>query len=219
MKRRARGWSFCAVVWLGGGPFLGAASIEGVVALPKARPTSVVVVERYNIKTNGGVIATDPPLAVVYVEGRFPATSPAPQARIRQEGLTFIPSLLPIEVGTRVEFLNLDDTYHNIFSYSAPKRFDLGRYLKDDRPVPSEVFDVPGLVTLRCDVHEHMRGVILVLPTPYFTVTDAGGKYALAGLPAGDVRVKAWLNSKTVLEKTVTLEPDGVMRVDFAAAE
>ena len=56
-----------------------------------------------------------------------------------QKDLTFVPTLLPVQVGTRVEFPNLDDTYHNIFSFSPAKRFDLGRYRPDEAPIPSVV--------------------------------------------------------------------------------
>jgi hypothetical protein len=76
------------------------------------------------------------------------------------------------------------------------------------------VFDVPGLVTLRCEIHEHMRGVILVLETPHFVVTDVEGKFRLSGVPAGRYTLKAWLSSKTTLEQPVELA-DSVVRVDF----
>src|SRR5947207_13195328 len=101
-----------------------------------------------------------------------------------QKDLTFVISLLPVQVGTKVEFPNLDDTYHSIFSYSPAKRFDLGRYRPDEKPIPSEVFVAPGLVRLRCDIHEHMRGLILVLNTPYFIVTAPARRFRLRGLPS-----------------------------------
>jgi hypothetical protein len=196
-----------------GGIAHGEAIIEGHVPLPPNR-SAPVVNKRYEIVTRSGVIATNPPLAVVYLEGSFAHLPPPPLAQLPQKDLTFVPALLPVQVGTRVEFPNLDDTYHNIFSYSAPKRFDLGRYRSDERPIPSQVFDVPGLVTLRCEIHEHMRGAILVLPTPYFVMTDAEGNYRLTGLPAGHYVLKAWLSSKTTLEKPVELS-DGVVHVNF----
>jgi len=189
-------------------------TIEGRVALPKTH-TAPVVNKRYEVVTKGGVVAISPPLAVVYLEGNFPRPATPPTAQLPQKDLAFVPSLLPIQVGTRVEFPNRDDVYHNIFSYSAPKRFDLGRYRADERPVPSEVFDVPGLVTLRCDIHEHMRGIILVLETPYFVVTDPDGNFRLSGLPAGRYRLKAWLSSKTTLDQPVELKADSALHVDF----
>ena len=190
------------------------AVIEGRVALPKSRVTPVMN-RRYEIVTKGGVLGTNPPLAVVYLEGSFAAPTSQPVAQVTQKELTFLPSLLPVRVGTRVEFPNLDDTYHNIFSYSTPKRFDLGRYRPDERPVPSQVFDVPGLVTLRCDIHEHMRALILVLATPHFVITDVDGRFRLGGVPPGRYTLKAWLDSKTTLERSVELVEGGTLRVDF----
>jgi len=190
------------------------AVIEGRVALPPTPPAPVVN-RRYEIVSRGGVIATLPPLAVIYLEGSFPAPTAPATAQIAQHRLAFEPVLLPVRVGTRVEFPNLDDTYHNIFSYSAPKRFDLGRYRPDERPVPSQVFDVPGLVTLRCDIHEHMRGLVLVLDTPHFVVSDATGHYRLTGLPAGRYVLKVWLNSRNTLERPVELHEGDRLRMDL----
>ena len=190
------------------------ATVEGRVTLPKSRHAPVVN-QRYEIVAKGGVLATNPPLAVVYLEGSFPRPSTPSVAEITQKDLTFFPSLLPIQVGTKVEFPNFDDTYHNIFSYSAPKRFDLGRYRSDERPVPSQVFDVPGLVTLRCDIHEHMRALILVLDTPHFVVTEADGRFRLTGLPAGRYTLKAWVNSKTTHAQSVELRDGAVLQRNF----
>ena len=125
------------------------------------------------------------------------------------------PALLPIEVGTRVQFPNLDDTYHNIFSYSPVKRFDLGRYRPEERPIPSVMFDRPGLVTLRCDIHEHMRGLILVLNTPYFVMSDTAGRFRLDKLPAGRYTLKAWIDSRTTREKSIDLKDGQTLHVDL----
>ena len=105
------------------------ASIEGVVALPKptmARPLS----QRYRTDVEVPEAPTDPPIAVVYLLSESPvsdnsaAKSPV---KMSQKNGMFEPELLPIQVGTAVDFPNLDDTYHNVFSYSKTKRFDLGR--------------------------------------------------------------------------------------------
>jgi plastocyanin len=190
------------------------AVVEGRVDLPESRPAPVVV-KRYEIVTRGGVVATQPPLAVVYLEGPFSKPKSQPIKEVTQKDLAFLPPLLPIQIGTRVEFPNLDDTYHSVFSYSPAKRFDLGRYRPDERPIPSEVFDTPGLVTLRCDIHEHMRGLILVLNTPYFVVTDGAGRFRLSGLPSGQYTLKAWIDSKTTREKPVALKSGETLQVNF----
>ena len=171
--------------------------------------------KRYEIVTQGGILSTNPPLAVVYLEGSFQSPIEPVMRQVSQKDMTFIPMLLPIQVGTRVEFPNLDNTYHNIFSYSPAKRFDLGRYRPDERPIPSVLFDRPGLVVLRCDIHEHMRGLILVVDGPYFTVTDTAGHYRLEGLPTGHYLLKVWLNSQTLLERSVDLENDATLHADF----
>jgi plastocyanin len=194
---------------------LAQASVQGRVELPKSRPAPVVT-KRYEIVTKGGVLSPSPPLAVVYLEGSFSKAGTLPTKQIVQKELTFIPALLPVQVGTKVEFPNLEeDIYHNIFSYSPAKRFDLGRYRPDEKPIPSQIFDVPGLVTLRCDIHEHMRALVLVLATPHFVTTDEEGRFRLSGLPAGRYTLKAWVDSRTTHEKAVDLKSGSTAHVDF----
>ena len=210
-----RRWLWCnAVLSLLPVALPASATVEGRVELPKSR-SAPVQAKRYEIVSKGGVLSTQPPLAVVYLDGSFPQSGSLPTKEVTQKDLTFIPALLPVRVGTKVEFPNLDDTYHNIFSYSPAKRFDLGRYRPDERPIPSQVFEKPGLVTLRCDIHEHMRGLILVLSTPYFVMTDTAGHFRLSGLPAGHYTLKAWIDSRTTQEKPVDLKNGQTLHVDF----
>jgi plastocyanin len=188
--------------------------VEGRVTLPKSHSVPVVN-KRYEIVIKNGVTSIDPPRAVVYIEGSFGKPANLAVQQMAQKDLAFVTPLLAVQTGTKVEFPNLDDTYHNIFSYSAAKRFDLGRYRPDERPIPSQVFDVPGLVTLHCDIHEHMRGLILVLETPHFTTSDTDGHYRLSGLPAGHYTLKAWVDSKTIREQPVDLKNGATLHVDF----
>jgi plastocyanin len=190
------------------------AVVEGQVVLPR-KHSAPVVAQRYEIISKGGVLSPSPPVAVVYLDGFFARPASLSTKQVAQKNLAFEPALLPIEVGTRVEFPNLDDTYHNIFSYSPAKRFDLGRYRPDERPIPSEVFDKPGLVTLRCDIHEHMRGLILVLDTPYFVTSDTSGRFRLTGLPSGHYAVKAWVDSRSTREQEVDLKGGATVHLDF----
>jgi plastocyanin len=190
--------------------------IEGKVTLP-APEVPVSPPPRYAGQV-GEVGPADPPSAVVYLEGQFPVSgtnSTAPRAEVRQQGMQFHPALLPVRVGATVAFPNGDDFYHNVFSYSKSKRFDLGRYRKEDHPAPVQVFDKPGVVKLYCEIHQHMRGVILVLDTPYFTCTDTNGAYTLTNLPAGRYQLKAWADEKRVATKPVELKPGETLRMDF----
>ncbi|MEI7821214.1 MAG: carboxypeptidase regulatory-like domain-containing protein [Verrucomicrobiota bacterium] len=188
--------------------------IEGRVELPKSRH-SPIASKRYEIVSKGGVLAPYPAFAVVYLDGNFAKPASLPVLQIVQKNLTFDTALLPLRTGTKVEFPNFDDTAHNIFSFSPAKRFDLGRYTSAERPIPSQTFDKPGLVTLRCDIHEHMRALVLVLDTPHFVRTDNDGRFRLTGLPSGSYKLKAWIDSKTTIERAVELKPGAALRVDF----
>lgn len=189
------------------------ATVEGTVAIP--RPPAPGPLPRYPNQ----IVQPDPPeppTAVVYLAGHFPVapTNSLPARVVTQKNLQFVPALLPVQTGTLVEFPNLDDFYHNVFSYSKPKRFDLGRYRKEEKPA-AQRFDQAGVVKLNCEIHEHMRGIILVVDTPYFQRTDTNGHYRLANLPAGQFVLKAWLNERTLLEHPLELEPGQTLRVDF----
>ncbi len=192
--------------------------IEGKVTLPK--PAPITGPTPHYPGQVGEVAAPEPPTAVVYLEGQFPSvlTNSSPGTnQVLQQGMQFRPALLPVRVGTTVAFPNGDDFYHNVFSYSKTKRFDLGRYRQNDRPPPLVKFDKPGVVKLYCEIHQHMRGVILVLDTPYFARTDTNGLYQLSGVPAGNYLLKAWLDEKHVYETPVSIEPGQRLHVDFGA--
>jgi plastocyanin len=216
--RNARcGALLATLILFGASAAHGQALIEGKVTLPKPQ-VSVSPPPRYAGQI-GEIAPADPPVAVVYLEGAFPtsATNSTPAAQeVKQEGMQFRPALLPIRVGTRVSFPNADDFYHNVFSYSKPKRFDLGRYRKDDKPATQD-FDKAGVVKLYCEIHGHMRGVILVLDTPYFTRTLTNGVYRLPDLPKGHYLLKAWVDETHVYERPVSLEPGQHLHVDFDA--
>ena len=192
------------------------AAVEGKVTLPKPEPIEIPP-QRYAGQV-GDIAPPDPPRAVVYLEGDFPQTSVTSlhtTNELHQKGLQFRPGLLPIQVGSAVIFPNDDDLYHNVFSYSKTKRFDLGRYRKFEKPSPMQVFDRPGVVKLYCEIHAHMRGVILVLDTPYFVATPTNGLYQLRDLPVGHFTLKAWVDEKHVYEKPVDLEAGKTLHVDF----
>ena len=191
--------------------------IEGTVQLPKPSADRGLN-QRYTTNSDVAMAPTNPPAAVVYLEGDFhaqqtPGKSPA---QVAQKNIAFAPDLLPILVGSTVEFPNMDETYHNVFSYSKTKRFDLGRFRKDEKPT-TVVFDKPGAVTIHCEIHERMRGTILVLETPHFQKTDTAGKYRLEHLPAGSYVLKAWVAGDDVRQRPVELKAGMTLHVDFPA--
>ena len=97
----------CAVLAIAVEAALAQAAVEGRVELPKSR-SAPVVTKRYEIVTKGGVLAPSPPLAVVYLEGSFSKPGTLATKEIVQKELTFIPALLPVQAGTKVEFPNLE---------------------------------------------------------------------------------------------------------------
>lgn len=196
-----------------------ASTITGQVPLPVDSASPAVMAKRYELVSKGGILSPIPPVAVVWAERagdhgasrqQNPETDGSSKSQIRlamvQQGLVFDPALLPVQVGTVVEFPNLDDEYHNVFSYSPTQRFDLGRYMPEERPVPSQRFDTPGTVIVRCDIHEHMRAIILVLDSAHFTTTDTGGFFRLENVPSGDWVLKAWIDTNTTLEMPLKIE-------------
>lgn len=207
--------AWCVTLWVCSVvPAAGEAVVEGTVQLPPKKAEAAAT-PRYQVKNAAAVVAPEPPAAVVYLDGPFADTPlPSKPAELKQKGYQFSPGLLPIQKGTTVEFPNDDDEYHSVFSYSKPKRFDLGRYRKDEKPA-SQKFDQSGVVKLYCEIHEHMRATILVLDTPHFTKTGPDGKYRLEKLPTGQYKLKAWIDEKTVWEKPVELKDGQTLRVDF----
>lgn len=168
---------------------------------------------------NAGRVAESPKqLAVVYLEVQgMKKAPPAKPVVMMQRGYQFAPGVLAVQTGTQVIFPNDDNDYHNVFSYSKAKRFDLGRFRKNETP-PALILDKAGEVRLYCEIHQHMRGVILVLDTPHFTTTDAEGRYRLDGVPAGTFQLNAWLSEKTTIMQKVTVATGKTLRVDFSGA-
>ena len=205
-------WLALACLLGGPGSARAQAVVEGTVTLPREAPIPVEK-PRYPVAASYSVGPPDPPTAVVYLEGPFPPP-PAARAEMAQRQYQFAPGLLAVPRGSVVAFPNLDDEYHSVFSYSKAKRFDLGRYRRGE--VSAELtFEKTGVVKLYCEIHDHMRGTILVLDTPYFQKTDAQGRYRLENLPAGRHLLKAWIDEDRVLQQPVELHDRATLRVDF----
>ncbi|MCB2190656.1 MAG: hypothetical protein KQI62_03775 [Deltaproteobacteria bacterium] len=161
----------------------------------------------------GQIKGTVKPQGLRSPEGILVYVSNAPQTKLELKGaklvmdqrsLTFIPHVLPVPVGAKVSFPNNDKVAHNVFSLSQAKKFNLGSYKPGQSADVS--FDQPGVVELRCDVHQEMKAYILVLKSPYYALTDAQGKFTIPDakqlaaqgikgvppLPAGKYLVKTW---------------------------
>ena len=154
--------------------------------------------------------STDRGRSVVYLDPAPRAAFDArdePRARMDQRNETFEPHVLALVAGTVVDFPNNDQTYHNVFSLSKTKTFDLGRYAAGRSKAVR--FDRPGIVRVFCDIHAHMSAFILVFSPRYFAVTDESGGYRLDNVPPGTWNVVAWNGSATEGSRRVTMPESG----------
>jgi plastocyanin len=155
---------------------------------------------------------------VVYLEsaprGAFEERDPV-RLRMDQRNETFVPHILAVTTGTVIDFPNNDSTYHNVFSLSKTKRFDLGRYARGHSK--SVRFDRPGIVRVFCDIHSHMSAFVLVFGHRYFAVTDEAGAYRIANIPPGTYTVAAWHEGDVRDTRSLVIPPQGgVVEQDFA---
>jgi plastocyanin len=195
-------------------------TIRGRVELPPqaARSDRRPAVSSINSRDHRHDDIDDRPVSVVYLE-RAPrgAFGEPDERRVRmdQRNERFVPRVLAITVGSIVDFPNNDRTYHNVFSLSEVRTFDLGRYAAGrSKPVR---FDRPGVVRVFCDIHSHMSAFILVFAHRFFAVTDADGRYRIDNVPPGAYTVSMWHEASVAEARPVTVpESGGEIEVHFA---
>jgi plastocyanin len=154
---------------------------------------------------------------VVYIDQpveEVTPTAPRLAAVTTQRDANFDPHVLPVAVGTTVRWPNDDDIYHNVFSMSEAKEFDL-QYYKKER-TPEVLFDKVGRVDVFCSIHTKMHCIILVVPNSFFAMADAKGRFAIKNVPAGTYKLRAWHERLPSQLKTVVVPADGDVHVDFA---
>ena len=160
------------------------------------------------VKSTGDGVLLEFPSVVDAVE-----CAVAVQAVMDQRNETFVPHVLAITTGTTVDFPNSDKFYHNVFSLSKTRPFDLGRYAAgSSRPVR---FDRAGIVRVFCDIHSHMNAYILVFNHPFFAMTDTEGRYRIDNVPPGTYGVIAWNEGTSSETRPVTVPDGGVAELDF----
>jgi plastocyanin len=159
---------------------------------------------------------------VVYIQGTVgtnPVVAPTNPvvvntSRVMQQGAMFSPHVLPIVAGTTVEWPNNDQIFHNVFSVSDAKQFDLGLY-KGNPPEKRVTFDKAGRVDVFCSIHANMHCVVLVLENPYYAPTDTRNHYSISNVPAGTYKLTAWHERMPLQSKEITVPATGDVKVDF----
>ena len=149
-----------------------------------------------------------PSVLIIYAEA-LDARPPMQRKRYQllQKNKSFVPRVLAVPVGSSVEFTNEDLIFHNVFSLSPPKPFDLGLYRAGASK--SRIFMEPATYRVFCNIHPQMTGVLLVLATPYITEADASGAYRLE-LPPGRYRVTAWSERAQPATQEITVSSGAV---------
>ena len=178
-------------------------------ALPVLMTLTIVVV--YQTVTGLGVVMLRP------VNGAFKKRTPKTRV-IEQRGKQFAPHVMAVPVGSTVSFPNFDAIYHNVFSISKTKAFDLGMYQKGE--LRELTFDKPGLVRLSCNIHSNMSAYLIVVDDPHYAVVEEG-KFAFNSLAPGKYRVQAWSErggAPTVTE--IDIKPgENTAPIDLTAGE
>ncbi len=150
---------------------------------------------------------------VVYLKDA-PKTAVTPmRAEIRQRNENFVPRVVAVTVGSTVDFPNDDLIYHNVFSLSRTKTFDLGRFPKGKSR--GERFDKPGVVKVFCQIHSHMSATVMVFDHPWFAIPDEQGMFDLPGVPPGTHEVTAWHERLGDTTLQLRVEPGRPATTDF----
>jgi plastocyanin len=203
----------------------GAQDITGTILIKKklTRPSVTAAVSVYQRGTpvKLGKDADEDPLAyertrvVVYLEGAGPAAedSAMPVPQVQQLDRRFMPDLVVVPVGSTVSFPNMDPIFHNIYSLSKAKSFDLGSYDKGE--TRKVVFPKPGIVDVYCHLHPNMAATIIVTPNRWYARPDRTGQFRIANVPAGQYTVVAWHKSAGFFRKSIVVENGRDAVADF----
>jgi plastocyanin len=150
---------------------------------------------------------------VLYVKDAPKTAVPPRRAEIRQRNENFVPRVVAVTVGSTVDFPNDDPIYHNVFSLSRTKTFDLGRFPKGQSR--GQTFDKPGVVKVFCQIHSHMSATVLVFDHPWFAIPDEQGNFDLSGVPPGMHQITAWHERLGDTTIPLRVEPGRPATVDF----
>ena len=155
--------------------------------------------------------------AVIYIEKSDGKQFVVPKehAKMDQKNLTFIPHVLPILVGTTVDYLNSDEVLHNVFSPdNCADKFNLGTWPKGQ--TRSYTFKNPGCVpVMLCNVHPEMEAYVIVIETPYYGVSAKDGSYEIKNVPPGKYELKIWHEKLKGSTVKVEVAEQGQVVVDF----
>ncbi len=170
--------------------------------LPKLDPGSDTYCCQADPQNESLVLGPDKGIAnvVVYLRPRHDEpvavhvdyeTSREEPVELDNKGCAFTPHVVLLRTGQSLRLRNTDAVNHSIKGELGDEAFNFmltaggGQQLtfKDAQRVPRPV---------ACSIHPFMQGWILVRDDPYMTTTDAGGKFVIEKLPAGEHELQFW---------------------------
>jgi plastocyanin len=190
--------------------------ITGTVTLTASRrvPLGASAYGRRGVPPKAAAVGAETRKVVVFLSGVKPTVPPAPmRVSIVQKGEQFIPPVAAVTAGSIVEFPNQDPYFHNVFSLSRARSFDLGRYPSGESR--SRSLPHTGIVKVFCDIHSHMSALIMVLDHAWFTIPSDAGTFTLPPAPAGDYTLVAWHERIGEQRQRVTVTAGGTTRAAF----
>lgn len=224
MPSSPRTSTFLLLALLAAAPCARAAVLRGTLTVPAAAPHAHTLnaypghadaMASHKMSPRGAVVD-----AVLWLE-RIPAAAdsalaaqPAPaRPKLAQKDQCFMPRVVSVSVGGAVEFPNQDPIYHNVFSVSTTRRFDLGKYPKGQSR--SVTFPKAGLVNVYCDIHSDMAAFVLVAPNRAYAQPAASGEWALPDVPPGRYTLHVWHPDFGAFEREVEAGPDRPLALGF----
>lgn len=192
--------------------------IKGKISSEKK--TARKVVQRYPGKHVKSAKKLEPLPAIIMLLGPVkghPPSKPLQNAKIIQKNFQFEPQLLIVPINSKVEFPNMDTEFHNVFSYSKIKRFDLGRYHKGESKTVT--FKKPGVGKIYCEIHEWMRAAIIVVENPFYTVADMKGYYEIKNIPPGTYEFLIWKIDHKKQISEIVISEKGISEINFSLPE
>jgi plastocyanin len=165
-------------------------------------------------ETEGDPLAFERSHVAVYLDGRLSSTpSSVVAAWIEQRDRRFVPDLVVIPAGSTVSFPNFDPIFHNVFSLSKAKSFDLGNYPNGQTRMVA--FSTPGVTAVYCHLHSNMAATIVVAPNRWAVRVDGHGSFTLKDVSAGAYTVIAWHKTAGTFRKTVIVGEHGDAEIGF----
>ena len=195
-----------------------AAEISGQIVITKKLAKKHVTLPSYQLR---GASTAPAPVdsgtineyggMVVFLEGGLSDAEKPVHTELIQRNQRFEPQLLVVPAGSTISFPNADPIFHNVFSLSSAKKFDLGYYPEGHSRTVK--FDEPGVVQVYCHLHPNMYAAVVITPNRWYTRPADDGSFSLSNVPPGTYQLVAWHTRAGFFRRTIQVEGDNPPKV------